>query len=143
MRIMGLDLGSRRIGIAISDAEAEFSFPAGTLASKSVATDVAAVRALAEEREVGCIVVGLPRHMDGRRGPEAEAAEAFAKALAEATGLPVETLDERWTSVEAERGLRAQGHDGHKTRQHVDEVAASIILRTYLELRRNRAAADR
>jgi putative Holliday junction resolvase len=143
MRIMGLDLGSKRIGVAISDAEAEFAFPAGTIASKNRKADLAAVCALVEEREIERIVIGLPRHMDGRYGPEAEAAESFARALEKATGFPVETLDERWTSVEAERSLRAQGHDGRKTRKHVDEVAASIILRTYLDLRRNEAMAKR
>jgi putative Holliday junction resolvase len=79
----------------------------------------------------------LPRHLDGRKGPEAEAAERFAAALEKASGMRVETLDERWTSIEAERLLREQGQDGRKTKKNVDAVAASIILRTYLALRRD------
>lgn len=142
MRVLGLDLGSKRIGLAISDPDAGFAFPAGTLRSAGRAADVAAIRALIAEREVGCVVIGLPRHMDGRKGPEALAAEAFARALHESTGLPVETLDERWTSVEAERVLRDQGRRGRQVRERVDEVAAAIILRTWLDLQRNRAASE-
>jgi putative Holliday junction resolvase len=134
MRVLGLDLGSKRIGLAVSDPGATIAFPAGTLRSSGRKADVAAICRLIEEREIGSVVVGLPRHMDGRHGPEAEAAEKFAAALRNASGLPVETLDERWTSQEAERSLAAQGHNSRRTREHVDEVAAAIILRTYLEL---------
>lgn len=139
MRVLGLDLGKKRIGLAISDSECNIAFPAGTLRSAGRRADVAAIAEIIQEREVGRVVVGLPRHMDGRKGPEAEAAERFAQALHASTGLPVDTLDERWTSVEAERVLRAQDLRGKKARERVDEVAASIILRTYLELRRGQA----
>ncbi|MDG2051874.1 MAG: Holliday junction resolvase RuvX [Myxococcota bacterium] len=145
MRILGIDLGHKRIGLALSDSEGVFAFPAGTLKSGNAKQNLKALRELIVEKEVGCAVVGLPRHMDGRKGPEAESAERFAQSLAHQAGIPVETLDERWTSVEAERALRAQGHGGRRARQHVDEVAASIILRTYLELRSNaraRASAE-
>jgi putative Holliday junction resolvase len=136
MRVLGVDLGHKRIGLALSDTEAEFAFPAGTLSSKGRKQDLAALCSLIVEREVGRVVVGLPRHMDGRIGPEAEAAESFARALETKSGVRVETLDERWTSQEAERSLRDQGQSARRARQHVDEVAASIILRTYLELKR-------
>ena len=136
MRVLGLDLGSKRIGLAVSDPEASIAFPAGTLRSAGRKADIAAVCRLIEEREIGAVVVGLPRHMDGRHGPEAEAAEKFAAGLRRASGLPVETLDERWTSQEAERSLAAQGHSAKRTRAHVDEVAAAIILRTYLAMGR-------
>jgi len=79
------------------------------------------------------IVVGLPIHMDGRRGPQAQAAQAFADRLARELGLPVDTLDERWTTREAERALRATGRKGKKQRAVVDSVAAALLLRTYLE----------
>lgn len=140
MRVLGLDLGSKRIGLAISDSEGEFAFPAGVLKSTGRKADVAAVAELIGEREIGQVVIGLPRHMDGRTGPEADAALAFARALRAKTGLEVETLDERWTSVEAERVLKQQGKRSKKIRQEVDAVAASIILRTFLDLQRNRAA---
>ena len=135
MRTLGLDLGKKRIGLAISDEDARFAFPAGTLRSTGQKADLAALRELIEEKGIARAVVGLPRHMDGRKGPEAEAAEAFARALADEAHIPVETLDERWTSVEAERSLRAHGSRGKKLKARVDEVAASIILRTYLDLK--------
>lgn len=143
MRVLGLDLGSKRIGLAISDEEASIAFPAGTLPSTGRKADVAAVTKLIAERDVGRVVIGLPRHMDGRKGPEAKAAEKFAESLRARAHVPVDTLDERWTSLEAERVLREQGLDARKTKKHVDSVAASIILRTYLELRRNQEGGGR
>jgi putative Holliday junction resolvase len=139
MRVLGLDLGKKRIGVAISDVEAQFAFPAGVVESSGRKKDLAAIEQIISEREIGRVVVGLPRHMDGRLGPEAKAAEAFARALHDTSGLPVDTLDERWTSVEAERILREQGHSAKKMKQNVDSVAASIILRTYLALRDGQA----
>jgi putative Holliday junction resolvase len=139
MSVLGIDLGSRRIGLAISDPEERVALPAGTLASRGRAADLAALRALVAERGVRQVVVGLPLHMNGRAGPEAEAARAFAAALARETGLPVETLDERWTTVEAERTLRETGRRGRKrTRGAADTLAATLLLRTFLE-RRGRA----
>jgi putative Holliday junction resolvase len=136
-RILGLDLGSKRIGLALSDVEFDVALPEGTLERKGLPHDLAALRRLAEERGVTRIVVGLPIRMNGRRGPEAIAAEAFAKALAEATGLPVEMQDERWTTVEAQRALHATGNRARESRAHVDAVAASLLLRAYLDRRRN------
>lgn len=133
--MLGLDLGSKRIGLALSDPEANLAFPAGTLRSTGRRADVAALCELIRERGVSRVVVGHPRHMDGRRGPEAEAAERFADALGQAAEIPVDLLDERWTSVEAERSLREMGHNSRRAREHVDEVAAALILRTYLALR--------
>ena len=138
MRVLGLDLGQKRIGVAVSDEDASIAFPDGAIESRGPKKDVAAVAELCSEREIGRVVIGLPRHLDGREGPEAEAARAFADALAARTGLTVETLDERWTTIEAERMLHAQGRKKKKQRAVVDSVAASIILRTYLDLLRNR-----
>jgi len=135
-RILGLDLGSRRIGLAVSDEEARIAFPEGTLERRTLEADLTALRRLVEERGVGRIVVGLPKHLSGRVGPEAQAAQAFAARLAEETGLPVETLDERWTTLEAERALRASGRRGARRRAVIDAVAASLILDTYLARRR-------
>jgi putative Holliday junction resolvase len=135
MRVLGLDLGSKRIGLAVSDPEANIAFPAGTLQSAGRKADIAAVCEIIADREIGAVVVGLPRHMDGRRGPEAAAAEKFAAALRKSSGVPVETLDERWTSQEAERVLLAQGRAPSRSRGRVDEIAAAILLRTYLEIR--------
>ena len=134
MRVLGVDLGSKRIGLALSDSEASLAFPAGTLRSVGRRADIAALCELIQEREVERVVVGHPRHMDGRKGPEAQSAERFARALSQAAGVPVDLLDERWTSMEAERALRDMGHDSRRSRKHVDEVAAALILRTYLAM---------
>jgi putative Holliday junction resolvase len=135
--VLGLDYGSRRIGLAVSDPAGVFAFPAGALERKGLEQDLAALRALIAERGVTRVVVGLPLHLSGRSGPEAEAARAFARALGEATGLPVALLDERWTSREAERALRAAGERGRKrSRGSVDSVAATLLLRTFLERER-------
>src|SRR3990172_10197186 len=107
MRVLGLDRGRRRIGLALSDPKGVIALPAGALQRRDLASDLESLRAFAVEREVERIVVGLPIHMSGRVGTEAAAAQSFARALAGATGLPVDTLDERWTTVEAERELRA------------------------------------
>jgi putative Holliday junction resolvase len=131
--VLGLDLGTKRIGLAISDHGRRIAFPAGMLERRGTKQDLAALARLITEREVGRVVVGLPVHMSGRRGPEAEAALRFARRLAEATGVPVDTLDERWTTVEAERALREMGRPKAKQKGLVDSVAASILLRAYLE----------
>jgi putative Holliday junction resolvase len=135
MRVLGIDLGSRRIGLALSDPDATIAYPLEVLERQGAKRDVAALAALIREHAVERIVVGLPIHMDGRRGPEAEAAERFAASLGRATELEVDLIDERWTTVEAERALREMGMTGkrgRKRKQHVDAVAASILLRTYL-----------
>jgi putative Holliday junction resolvase len=108
-RFLGVDFGARRIGLAVSDPEAAIAFPAGVLERRGLRRDLEALRALVVERGIERIVVGLPLHMNGSRGPEAEAAEQFAGQLAEATGLPVDLFDERWTTLEAERALRESG----------------------------------
>ncbi len=143
MRVLGLDLGERRIGLSISDPEATVATPAGVLERTGLEHDLSALGALIREREVERVVVGLPIHMDGRRGPEAEAAGRFAAALSEAAGVKVDLLDERWTSVEAERALREAGVRGSKRRESIDSVAATILLRTYLARRAAPDAAER
>jgi putative Holliday junction resolvase len=144
VRVLAIDYGERRLGLAVSDEEGSFAFPAGALERSGAKRDLAALRALVRERGVTSIVVGLPLHMDGREGPEAQAARAFARAVGEATGLPVETFDERWTTREAERSLRAQGLVGRRGRARkdaVDEVAATLLLRAFLARRQARAAS--
>jgi putative Holliday junction resolvase len=134
--VLGVDLGARRIGLAVSDAEERVAFPAGVLESRGAARDVAAVAEIVRERGAGRVVVGLPIHMSGRRGPEAEAAERFAEALAKRAGVPVDTLDERWTSREAERSLREMGRTSkRRARGEVDAIAATLLLRSFLERR--------
>ena len=142
--VLALDYGTKRIGMAVSDTEGEFAFPAGVLERRDAARDLASLGAVVAERGVTRIVVGLPLHLDGRAGPEAEAARSFAGALGEATGLPVEMLDERWTSREAERALReSQPRRSRRAAARLDAAAAAILLRTWLERERVRANAER
>lgn len=134
--VLALDYGSKRIGMAVSDAEGEIAFPAGTLDRKGLKQDLAALARVIEERGVRQVVVGLPIHMNGRKGLEAEAAQAFAQAVGRATGLPVDLLDERWTSLEAERALR-ETKGRRRPRGDVDAVAATLLLRTWLQRERS------
>jgi putative Holliday junction resolvase len=141
--VLALDYGSKRIGIAVSDPDGEFAFPAGVLERRGGKKDLEALRELVRERDVTRILVGLPLHLDGREGTEADAARAFALAVGEATGLPVELLDERWTTREAERSLRdAQPRRGRRQRTRVDAAAAALLLRTFLERERARESTD-
>jgi putative Holliday junction resolvase len=144
---LGLDYGTRRIGVAVSDEEGQFAFPAGVIERRSLAEDLAAIRQIAEQRGIRHVVLGLPLHMDGRAGDMAAAVRAFKEQLQAATGLPVELQDERWTSAEAERAIRdAGGRKGRgrrgRAKGDVDAVAASILLRTWLERRRALAGGD-
>lgn len=130
--MLGLDVGDRRIGLAVSDPDGAFAFPAGCLARRDLRRDLAALRELIRERGITRVVVGHPLHMDGGAGAQADAAAAFAEALAKDSGLPVELLDERWTTREAERALRDAPRRHRRQRGATDEVAATLLLRTYL-----------
>lgn len=135
--MLGLDLGERRIGLAVSDPAGAIAFPLGALERKALAKDVAALCDLIRERGVRSVVVGLPLHLDGRAGTGATAARRFADALGQACGLPVALVDERMTTVMAERTLReaprGRGRGRRPAREQVDALAATLILRTYLE----------
>lgn len=124
----------------MSDPGGTIASPFGFVERKGGKADLRSIAAVVTEHEVGRIVVGLPIHMDGRHGPEAEAAEKFARSLGETTGLEVAMIDERWTTVEAERSLREMGQvgkKGRKRKQHVDAVAASLLLRAWLDREAN------
>jgi putative Holliday junction resolvase len=131
--ILGVDLGEKRIGLAVSDSDASIAFPAGFIVSQGRPQDVAALREVVEERGIVRIVVGLPIHLDGRASPGSQAAQGFADALGEVTGVPVDLLDERWTSQAAELSLSESKGGRKKRREAVDAVAATLLLRTYLE----------
>jgi putative Holliday junction resolvase len=138
--VLGLDLGARRIGLAISDQAARIALPEGYLDRKGLEKDLDALQALVSERAVTCIVVGLPRRLDGSEGAGAEAARRFAAALSEKTALPVELQDERLTTAEAERILReAPARQRRGRKQKLDAMAATLLLDTYLERARGGA----
>jgi len=132
MVVLGIDFGSKRIGLAISDAEGVFAFPLRTLERRSLEQDLAALQQLAAERQVEQIVVGSPLRLSGAAAREAEIAATFAAKLADKTKLPVELVDERLTTAEAQRVLRETKVPGSRRKKSVDAIAASLILRTYL-----------
>src|SRR5688500_992536 len=132
MRILGLDIGKRRIGVAVSDPLGLLARPVETVRAVSLNVDVAHIAALARELEAELIVVGDPLHMSGEAGTMSGRAHKFGEVLREATGLPVEYCDERLTSVEAERILRDQGVSPRKAREQIDAMAAAVILQSYL-----------
>lgn len=137
-RILALDLGSRRIGLAVSDPLGIVAQGLPTLIRTSKAKDLAALAQVAAEYEVGRIVVGLPLHLSGEEGPEAAAARRFARDLARHTGLPVVLHDERLTTRQAEAVLRTGGVSSRERARVVDQLAAVLILQSYLDALRYR-----
>jgi len=135
MRILALDLGDRRVGVALSDPLGLTAQGLPTIERRGRKALLEEIRRLVEAQGVERVVLGLPRNMDGTLGPRARETLAFADALAEALGIPVDTWDERMTTLAAERALREGGVTGSKRRQHVDRIAAQLILEGYLESR--------
>ena len=133
--MLAVDLGERRIGLALSDPTGTLASPLRTLeASGDPERDRLAVVMAARDAEAQVIVVGLPRSLSGREGPAARRARAEASALAEVAGeIRVELHDERFTTRDAERALGAAGKRGRERRARVDAAAAAIILQSYLD----------
>lgn len=130
--MLALDLGDARIGTALSDPERRVAVPLGTIRTGAPA-DLKAVAELVAEHEVGLVVVGHPLLLSGERGTRARHAEAFAEALRTVLDVPVVLHDERFSTAEAERGLREAGARGRHRRRVVDRSSATIILRSYLD----------
>lgn len=135
MKIMGVDYGDARTGIAISDLLCTIVGTTTVIHSRSDDRTIASIRELIEQHGVGEIVVGLPKNMNGSEGPRAERCRAFAARLEEETGLPVKLWDERRTTVEAHNILSEHNYHGKKRKNTVDAVAASLILEGYLGFR--------
>ncbi len=133
-RVLGLDLGDARIGVAISDPERHLALPVGTIRTGAPA-DVKGIAALVAEHGVTAIVIGHPIGLSGRAGEAAHHAERFAEALRGFLGLPVHLQDERLSTVEAERSLAEAGVRGRKRRAVVDRSAATVILQAFLDRR--------
>ena len=137
MRLLGLDIGDVRIGVAVCDSLEIAAFPVGLVRRVgSLKRDVAAVAAVAVEQEAEGIVVGLPLSLDGDIGPQAVRTQGFAKALSNVLAVPIVFWDESLSSVEATERLIAQGVSRAKRRDKIDQTAAAIILDGYLEHRR-------
>ena len=131
--MIGLDVGDRRIGVAISDPLGYTAAGLETIQRVNMHTDVDTIAMLAARHGAVQIVVGLPYNMDGSTGDQAEKVKSFAKKLATATGLPVVYEDERLTTISAIRTLTLQGVKTGKNRDMVDKQAAAIILQKYLD----------
>ena len=134
-KIMGIDYGDARTGVAISDLLCSIVGSTTVVPSRNTEKAIADIVKLAKENMVGEIVVGLPRNMDGSEGPRAELCREFAAKLEAATGLKVTMWDERRTTVEAHNILSQHNYHGQKRKNTVDAVAASLILEGYLAFR--------
>ena len=132
-RLLGVDYGSVRVGLAISDPDRKIAFPLVTWERRSRDQDARYIRELVEKEEIAGLIVGLPVHLSGREGQKSAEARAFGKWLVESTGLPVLFWDERFTSVEAESHLLAAGLTNKRRKARRDRVAAQILLQAYLD----------
>ena len=135
-KIMGIDYGDARTGVAISDLLCSIVGSTFVVPSRNTEKAIADIVKLAKDNMVGEIVVGLPKNMDGTEGVRAELCRAFAQQLKEATGLPVSMWDERRTTVEAHNILSQHNYHGKKRKNTVDAVAAGLILEGYLAYRK-------
>jgi putative holliday junction resolvase len=133
MRILALDHGTKRIGVAISDELKVLAQPLEFIPAEPFADVISRLKELVREKEVGLLLIGLPRNMDGSYGPAALKAREFAATLRTALALPVQTWDERLTSVQAQRYLIQAGVRRDKRKEKVDKTAAAILLQSYLD----------
>ena len=131
-RVMGIDYGDARTGVALSDLLCSIVGSTTVVPSRNRDKAIADIVRIAKEQEVGQIVVGLPRNMDGSEGPRAQLCREFAELLRDATGLEVIMWDERRTTVEAHNILSQHNYHGQKRKNTVDAVAASLILEGYM-----------
>jgi putative Holliday junction resolvase len=136
VRVLAIDPGSVRIGLALSDPSGTIAQPLGVLARRSEPEDLKRLEQVVKEHSVDLIVVGLPRTMGGRLEAAAHQAQAFGELVRRGTGRPVAYWDERLTTVAAERYLIEQGKGRSKRRQEVDRMAATLLLQGYLDYQR-------
>ncbi|HET8627112.1 MAG TPA: Holliday junction resolvase RuvX [Thermomicrobiales bacterium] len=138
MRALGVDVGERRIGVALSDELGLLAAPLTTVTVRGSDAALAELATIARERAAEVVVVGLPKSLSGREGPQAQAVRAFADRLAPLIDVPIEFWDERLTTVEAERALIARGVKRQQRRARIDAAAAAIMLQDYLDAHRAR-----
>lgn len=139
MRIMALDIGKVRCGIAICDPAERVATPLCVLPTAEVEQNAPSFRRLLEDWEPEMILSGLPYTLSGEEGPQAESIRAVASAIAKRTGLPLEFTDERLSSSEAKRSLREKGYSEKEMRGKVDMIAAGLFLQSWLDSRANSA----
>ena len=135
MRVMGIDYGDARTGIAVSDLLCSIVGTTTVIHSRNTEKTLAEILRIVKENQVGEIVMGLPKNMDGTEGARAQLCREFAQQVEEVTGIQVNMWDERRTTVEAHNILSAHNYHGKKRKNTVDAVAASLILEGYLAFR--------
>ncbi len=133
MRILALDHGTKRIGVAVSDETKTIAQPLEYIPAEPFAAFLERLRQLIREKEIDLILVGLPRNMDGSYGPAAEKVQTFAGVLGGAITVPIKMWDERLTSAQANRVLIQGGARRAKRKEKVDQTAAAILLQSYLD----------
>ena len=138
MRVLGLDVGDRRIGVAVSDSLGLTAQRVTVLERRGPSRDVEAVQALVERYGASAVVVGLPLTMRGERGVQAEKVSAFSEALRRSLAVPIELVDERLTTVQGARALRETGASRRTRKAVIDQVAAQLILQDFLDRQRPR-----
>lgn len=138
--IMGLDLGDKTIGVAVSDGMRGIATPLSTVKRKKFGVDAAALLDIVQERDLAGIVLGLPRNMDGTEGPRCQSTRAFARNLTRLTDLPITFWDERLSTVAAERALLEADTSRKRRAEVIDHVAASYILQGALDRMRQLAS---
>lgn len=143
VRALGIDPGTKRIGLAVSDLSGTLASPLRVVrCSRSRDHDLREIARIARDEEAEVIVVGLPLNMDGSVGPAARAATVTARRLATLVDVPVELHDERRTTVSADRAMIEAGVGAAQRRQRVDQAAAAVMLQSWLDARRLRSARD-
>jgi putative Holliday junction resolvase len=138
MRILALDLGERRIGLAVSDPMEILATGLPTLERKSIEEDLSVLEKIVKERSIGKIILGFPKHMNGDIGEKANESIRFKDLLESRFKVPVELLDERWTTVMAKKILVESNVPWQKGKGKVDQIAAQLILENYLERQKNK-----
>ncbi len=133
MRILALDHGTRRVGVAVSDETKTIAQPLEYIPAEPFADFLARLKQLLAEKEVDLVLLGLPRNMDGSYGPAAQKVEAFVAVLRNAITIPVKMWDERLTSSQANRILIQGGVRRDRRKEKVDKMAAAILLQSYLD----------
>jgi putative pre-16S rRNA nuclease len=133
LRILALDHGTRRIGVAVSDELKVIAQPLEYIPAEPFADFLSRLKEILRDKEIELILIGLPRNMDGSYGPAALKVREFAAALKDAVTVPIQTWDERLTSVQAQRFLIEGGVRREKRKEKVDKTAAAILLQSYLD----------
>lgn len=132
-RILAIDYGSKRVGLALSDPTGSLASPLPFVPATPFAKLYGTIKALVREKEIDLILVGLPRNMDGTYGPSARAAEEFARRLREVVVIPIRMIDERLSTVEASKKLREGGRDSRQQKTKIDSASAQVLLQSFLD----------